>query len=217
MTMRTGIAVFVLASAIAVGANSTTTSEIPAEDPPSDFAGRQFVDSQGCVFIRAIVGDEIAWVPRLNRDREVLCGFEPTFAANEADAPQGSLPTVQLEASPDVDTQAAEALPAPTPLAEESTETSTIVGATVPSTRPSPRQAVAAPEQVAQVFEQPPTRVVRTPRPQTLPNSSLSSQKYQPVWDDDRLNPNRGPRTAEGTAAMHRIWSFTVPMRSFSR
>ena len=36
---------------------------------------------------------------------------------------------------------------------------------------------------------------------------------YRPVWKDDRLNPNRGPRTAAGDAAMGRVWSNDVPMR----
>jgi hypothetical protein len=35
---------------------------------------------------------------------------------------------------------------------------------------------------------------------------------YKLVWDDGRLNPNRGPRTAEGDAAMRRLWTDTVPM-----
>jgi hypothetical protein len=34
----------------------------------------------------------------------------------------------------------------------------------------------------------------------------------KPVWTDGRLNPNRGPRTAEGDAAMARVWSNDVPM-----
>ena len=34
----------------------------------------------------------------------------------------------------------------------------------------------------------------------------------KPVWTDGRLNPNRGPRTPEGNAAMARVWSNDVPM-----
>ena len=40
----------------------------------------------------------------------------------------------------------------------------------------------------------------------SLPNG------LKPVWTDGRLNPNRGPRTAEGDAAMARVWSNDVPM-----
>jgi hypothetical protein len=35
---------------------------------------------------------------------------------------------------------------------------------------------------------------------------------YKLVWEDGRLNPNRGPRTANGDAAMRQLWSDTVPM-----
>jgi hypothetical protein len=35
---------------------------------------------------------------------------------------------------------------------------------------------------------------------------------YKLVWEDGRLNPNRGPRTAEGDVAMRRLWNETVPM-----
>ncbi len=36
---------------------------------------------------------------------------------------------------------------------------------------------------------------------------------YRPAWDDGRLNPYRGPRSAAQTERMHRIWTRTVPMR----
>ncbi|MEK6216206.1 MAG: hypothetical protein N2B03_03195 [Boseongicola sp.] len=36
---------------------------------------------------------------------------------------------------------------------------------------------------------------------------------YRKVWDDDRLNPNRGPRTVESDATMARVWSDDVPMK----
>uniref|UniRef100_UPI00352640DE SPOR domain-containing protein n=1 Tax=Rhodosalinus sp. K401 TaxID=3239195 RepID=UPI00352640DE len=36
---------------------------------------------------------------------------------------------------------------------------------------------------------------------------------YKPAWQDDRLNPQRGERTAEGRAAMRLVWTDTVPRR----
>ena len=50
----------------------------PAEVPPSAFNGRQYVDSAGCVFVRAGQGDVVAWMPRLTRSNEPLCGYAPT-------------------------------------------------------------------------------------------------------------------------------------------
>ena len=52
----------------------------PAELPPSEFEGRRYVDSTGCVYIRAGVDNAVTWVPRVTLDRELVCGFQPTFA-----------------------------------------------------------------------------------------------------------------------------------------
>ncbi|MEM8824421.1 MAG: hypothetical protein AAGF30_12485 [Pseudomonadota bacterium] len=35
--------------------------------------------------------------------------------------------------------------------------------------------------------------------------------RYRPVWEDGRLNPERGPRTAEGNRQQAQIWTSTVP------
>lgn len=55
----------------------------PAEPPPPDFTGRQYIDSGGCVFLRT----EAGWRARLSRDGAAICGWPPTLAARGADAP----------------------------------------------------------------------------------------------------------------------------------
>ncbi|ETX27571.1 hypothetical protein [Roseivivax isoporae] len=55
-------------------------TDIPAEFPPESFEGRQYVDSRGCVYVRAGVDGSTEWVPRVTRSREHICGQTPTGA-----------------------------------------------------------------------------------------------------------------------------------------
>ncbi len=51
---------------------------LPAEFPPITYKGAQYVDSNGCVFIRAGSYADVTWIPRLTRQRQQICGQEPT-------------------------------------------------------------------------------------------------------------------------------------------
>ncbi|MTH76235.1 SPOR domain-containing protein [Paracoccus aestuariivivens] len=53
----------------------------PAESPPEDFAGRQYIDSKGCVFLR----EQGNWTVRVARDGSAICGYPPTLSVRGLD------------------------------------------------------------------------------------------------------------------------------------
>jgi hypothetical protein len=50
----------------------------PAELPPAGYAGQQYVDSRGCLFMRAGTPGNVLWLPRVTRDGVPLCGNPPS-------------------------------------------------------------------------------------------------------------------------------------------
>ena len=78
------------------------------------------------------------------------------------------------------------------------------------STFAQAEQAVVVTAAVSVSVSPTPARVTTS---QTMPRATGVPKGYRKVWDDDRLNPNRGPRAAEGDAAMARVWSDDVPMK----
>ncbi|MGC9420249.1 MAG: SPOR domain-containing protein, partial [Rhodovulum sp.] len=51
------------------------------------------------------------------------------------------------------------------------------------------------------------------PRDPLTPVAIHVPRGYRAIWTDDRLNPRRGPRTAQGDAQMAQVWTDTVPRR----
>ena len=82
---KRGISLMVLAAVLGAGpvaAQSLRNNSGPAEYPPESYQGKQYVDSKGCVYIRAGVDGATTWVPRVARNRTVVCGFQPTGIAS---------------------------------------------------------------------------------------------------------------------------------------
>lgn len=125
--------------------NAQSSRDIPAEFPPSTYKAKQYVDSRGCVYVRAGIDGAVNWIPRVNRKRQVICGASPSLA--KAD----TRPVTPQKRSADVVQITNDTPPAAAP---------------APKPKPKPVAAAPAPARVAPA----PTRVVRAaPKPKPAP------------------------------------------------
>jgi len=229
-----------------VHAQTTSNTVLPAEFPPESFTGKQYVDSNGCIFIRAGVSGNVTWVPRVGRDRKQICGYQPsTDSASAAAVPQPrTAATPPIEIAPDstptaaTTTSAAPATVATTAPAAPKPQTGVATAATAPTAAPKVSTAKTAQATITQqpvadtrsyilaidgrtgetVLVPPKTRVV----PQHVYEIRQDSENvrvprgYRAGWKDDRLNLRRAEGTLEGRAKMNLVWTNTVPRRLVS-
>ncbi|TVP70688.1 MAG: hypothetical protein EA339_12290 [Rhodobacteraceae bacterium] len=115
----TRFAVVISLLAVMAGSVGAQTGFAPAELPPEGFEGREFTDSQGCVFLRSTFGGEVTWIPRFGPDRQPVCdamaGGAGDASAPSAPAPDGVAPDLEpaLGAAPAAPEVAAPEVAAP--------------------------------------------------------------------------------------------------------
>ena len=66
----------------------------PSELPPEAFTANTYIDSRGCVYVRAGLDDVVHWLPQVTKTRTPVCGRSPTFGDPVAQAlgPDPALP-----------------------------------------------------------------------------------------------------------------------------
>jgi len=77
-------------TAMSVVAVQAQVGRVPAEIPPASYSQSQYVDSNGCVFIRAGFNGNITWVPRYGDDRQPMCGLTPSVQGGAAAVAQAA-------------------------------------------------------------------------------------------------------------------------------
>ena len=152
MTLRfglTGFSALMLASITMSGVNvgpaqSQTIKAAPSEWPNPKYRGGIYVDTTGCVYLRALTAAGLTWEPRLTPDDIHMCGYSPTGSAAMpfAQAPKVATseplrPQQVTQALPDtpLSTQP-EPKPAPEVVAKPSKHASTSVTATATPVEP---------------------------------------------------------------------------------
>lgn len=159
----------------AVSAQIRDDLAAPAEVPSDSYSGRQYVDSRGCIYIRAGIDGSVTWVPRVDRNRKVICGQQAAGGGSRvAEAPKKQPEPVNIVPEAPAATPVAapaprrvvrEAAVAPAPVAKPRPVTvrrapPTVVPATRVVVRP-PAPAPAAPVVVRRAGVLPPNTVRR--------------------------------------------------------
>lgn len=174
-----------VAATVTAGGVNAQSSGVPANFPPSSFDGNQFVDNEGCAFIRAGIGGNVTWVPRVDRRRNQLCSFQPTFAAA---APAPAAPVAEPTPAPaPVVAAAPEPTPAPAPAA------------------PAPRRTQGAPIQTV--------ASVTTPPLVQIPNAGTATARTPQIVRDAPRLPAAPRVTAAAAPAAPAVAAEPAPRR----
>lgn len=226
------LAGFVLGAGIGL---ALAQSDGPVELPPEDYQGQSYVDSQGCIFLKAGYGGKANWVPRVGEDRKPVCGQTPTQALAKVTSAAGDASAGLANSSPVRKTRSAApasratvqrppvtiGCPVSVPVARRYATTDggsvvlctarngSLTGARSPLYPPGSGVGAALssarPAGVSIPLGNPKGAATQSATAFTPPKG------YEVAWKDGRLNPLRGVGTAAGQAAQDRVWTRDVP------
>ncbi|MEO0669789.1 MAG: SPOR domain-containing protein [Pseudomonadota bacterium] len=159
---------------VSAGSLQAQSNPLPAEFPPASFKGTQYVDSRGCVFIRAGIDGNTTWVPRVNRQRSQICGQTPSLSQTAIAAARPAQPAAEAPEQITIDTP--EPTPAPAPA-----RTAPAPAPVVAAPRPAPKPVVRAAPKPAPRVVTAPKPPVAAPAPKPAPTQVARSVPAQPA------------------------------------
>lgn len=156
------LSIAVLAATLGVSGVTARTllvnADEPTEFPPASYKASQYVDSTGCAYVRSGHSGHVTWVPRVTRDRKVLCGFVPSLKSAQAKLPVIPDPVAPKVANAPLATVASTTA-APSKVATQTTKPSYKVAAPVKIARPT-----VMPDTPARFAATPKAAPIKTPR-----------------------------------------------------
>ncbi|MEX0284427.1 MAG: SPOR domain-containing protein [Paracoccaceae bacterium] len=189
MRLTRVIAIGVMASSMALSAFTMVQAQNlrnagpPAEFPPESFKGNQYVDSRGCIYIRAGIDGYTTWVPRVTRNRKVVCGYKPSLppGTQVATAPPRTQGVEQITLPPE--SQPTATAPSAQPRATASATTAPTAPSTPPASGAGRNNQLSAllglnapppsPGPEPTVFENPPVETKPAPQPAPVQTASV--------------------------------------------
>ncbi len=227
MNVTKAVAIAVIAMSASVGTgqaqNLSSGQVTPAEFPSASYKGNQYIDSKGCVFIRAGIDGNVTWVPQVNRSRKVICGQTPTqgarVATGDAPAAQQAPEQITIAPAPAPAPRQVATTPAPrpapqatvrrVPAAASASNRVVVAPAAKPVVKAAPAAIPAAPE---------PRSAQATPRKPACPGASPISARYinSGVRGPIRCGPQAEPIIASPTVVNRGVAS-TAPITGQTR